>query len=69
MAEKARAEQDPLQAESELLPDKGGRRRLPERRRFFYTCYIPERRNGRERRQAGDRRQKPRSRPREDTLD
>lgn len=69
MAENAPAGQDPLRGESELLPDKGGRRRIPERRRFRYTCCIPERRSGKERRRPGDRRQAPRSKPREDALD
>lgn len=63
------AGQDLLRGESEWLPDRGGRRRIPERRRFRYTCCIPERRSGEERRQAGDRRQAPRSKPPEDALD
>jgi len=48
----------PMQSkiESVILSDKGGRRVGIERRSFSYTCYIPERRSGMERRNGGDRR-------------
>jgi hypothetical protein len=48
----------PMQSkiESVILTDKGGRRLGIERRSFSYTCYIPERRSGMERRNGGDRR-------------
>jgi hypothetical protein len=36
--------------------DKGGRRCGIERRTFSYTCHIPERRSGLERRSGADRR-------------
>lgn len=42
--------------ESVVLIDKGGRRAGSDRRSFSYTCYIPERRSGMERRSGGDRR-------------
>ena len=42
--------------ESVILTDKGGRRMGIERRSFSYTCYIPERRSGMERRNGEDRR-------------
>jgi len=48
----------PMQSkmESVILTDKGGRRVGIERRSFSYTCYIPERRSGMERRNGEDRR-------------
>jgi hypothetical protein len=42
--------------DSVILTDKGGRRVGIERRSFSYTCYIPERRSGMERRNGEDRR-------------
>lgn len=43
-------------AENALKLDNGGRRSGAERRNFSYTYYIPERRNGQDRRRGGDRR-------------
>jgi hypothetical protein len=40
--------------------DQGGRRRGVDRRRFSYTCFIPERRSGADRRCGQDRRRKKR---------
>jgi hypothetical protein len=40
--------------------DNGGRRLGIERRQFSYTCFIPERRTGKDRRSGTDRREKPR---------
>ena len=45
------------------LSDKGGRRVGVERRRYSYTCYIPERRSGEDRRSGGDRRSADRPHP------
>lgn len=45
------------------LCDKGGRRVGFERRRYSYTCYIPERRSGEDRRTGGDRRRAERPHP------
>ena len=42
--------------EKTLKPDNGGRRSGAERRNFSYTYYIPERRNGQDRRDGNDRR-------------
>ncbi|MEJ5358054.1 MAG: hypothetical protein WHT06_05215 [Desulfobacterales bacterium] len=53
----------------DVLPDNGGRRRLLERRRFLYTCYIPERRSGADRRRGDDRRQNPRTESGAETFD
>ena len=44
-----------------VLPDNGGRRLGNDRREFFYTAHIPERRSGKERRSGFDRRLKPRT--------
>jgi hypothetical protein len=46
----------PQKIEAAALGDKGGRRCGIERRNFSYTCYIPERRSGLERRSGADRR-------------
>jgi hypothetical protein len=43
--------------------DNGGRRSGLDRRQFFYSGYMPERRSGEERRNGGDRRQSPRMGP------
>jgi hypothetical protein len=40
--------------------DNGSRRLGIERRQFTYTCFIPERRSGEDRRSGFDRREKPR---------
>ncbi len=42
--------------ENALRSDNGGRRAGAERRSFSYTYYIPERRNGQDRRHGSDRR-------------
>ena len=39
-----------------VLPDNGGRRSGVDRRQFYYTKHIPERRSGKERRSGLDRR-------------
>jgi len=39
-----------------VLPDNGGRRSGVDRRQFYYTQHIPERRSGKERRSGFDRR-------------
>jgi hypothetical protein len=39
-----------------FIVDNGGRRAGLDRRRFFYSTHIPERRKGGDRRQNGDRR-------------
>jgi len=38
------------------IPDKGGRRKGPDRRKTFIPGFIPERRNGQDRRSYQDRR-------------
>jgi hypothetical protein len=38
------------------IADNGGRRKNSDRRQFSYTCHIPERRSGRDRRAGEDRR-------------
>jgi hypothetical protein len=38
------------------IADKGGRRKNNDRRQFSYTCHIPERRSGLDRRAGDDRR-------------
>ncbi|MDJ0914578.1 MAG: hypothetical protein QNI95_13480 [Desulfobacterales bacterium] len=40
------------------LIDNGGRRSGIERRQISYTCFIPERRSGKDRRSGLDRRKK-----------
>lgn len=40
--------------------DNGGRRSGGDRRKYSYTLYIPERRNGQDRRDGKDRRMSPR---------
>ncbi|CAB1076636.1 hypothetical protein JY97_06515 [Alkalispirochaeta odontotermitis] len=42
--------------ESNALKDRGGRRRLPDRRQFSSSEHFPERRNLRHRRSGSDRR-------------
>ncbi|MDX2497410.1 MAG: hypothetical protein QNL11_05855 [Desulfobacterales bacterium] len=43
-----------------FIIDNGGRRLGIDRRHFYYTAHIPERRSGKERRSGLDRRLKPR---------
>lgn len=64
MAQRA-AEESAAPSETKIvaLCDKGGRRVGFERRRYSYTCYIPERRRGEDRRSGDDRRRAARSRP------
>ncbi len=38
------------------IADNGGRRKNNDRRQFSYTCHIPERRSGTDRRAGDDRR-------------
>ncbi|MGD9187674.1 MAG: hypothetical protein PVI89_05660 [Desulfobacteraceae bacterium] len=38
------------------ITDNGGRRKNSDRRQFSYTCHIPERRSGIDRRAGEDRR-------------
>jgi hypothetical protein len=38
------------------IADNGGRRKNSDRRQFSYTCHIPERRSGNDRRAGEDRR-------------
>ncbi len=38
------------------IADNGGRRKNNDRRQFSYTCHIPERRSGSDRRAGEDRR-------------
>jgi hypothetical protein len=38
------------------ITDNGGRRKSSDRRQFSYTCHIPERRSGGDRRAGEDRR-------------
>lgn len=38
------------------IADNGGRRKNNDRRQFSYTCHIPERRSGSDRREGEDRR-------------
>ncbi len=38
------------------IADNGGRRKNNDRRQFSYTCHIPERRSGGDRRAGEDRR-------------
>jgi hypothetical protein len=38
------------------IADNGGRRKNNDRRQFSYTCHIPERRSGSDRRAGDDRR-------------
>jgi len=42
--------------ETNALKDRGGRRRLPDRRQFSSSEHFPERRNLRHRRSGNDRR-------------
>lgn len=39
------------------IADNGGRRKNNDRRQFSYTCHIPERRKGLDRRAGKDRRE------------
>jgi hypothetical protein len=43
-----------------ISTDNGGRRSGGDRRTYSYTLYVPERRNGEDRRDGTDRRQTPR---------
>ncbi len=45
---------------ADRITEKGGRRTGIERREFSFTAYVPERREGQDRREYEDRRQKPR---------
>jgi hypothetical protein len=51
-----------------VLTDNGGRRLGTERRRYVYTCVIPERRCGQDRRSGNDRRQSLRLKPSSDLF-
>jgi len=53
---KAGADRSGLQTATTPPSDNGGRRSEKERRRFSYTAYIPERRDGDNRRSGDDRR-------------
>ena len=44
-----------------IILDNGGRRSGGDRRNYFYTLHIPERRSGKDRRSGTDRRKFPRA--------